>query len=228
MILAFVLVRNLSEKRVGPTIAPTPRVFLNEILQAVYQEVRPLIEVNQGVFGIFRGPKLRIDDQKQFSEGDFYFYPRAIDFETESKGSLTLKKEDGSFLTYRSAGQVRVEFVLSARGLSLATSLKTVEKLLQYFFDNRVFAAVVPQALSSQKELYEYLLSLKAEIRPLKTGGQVSLQSNIEFPFEYVGPFHSGMTHAQSAPVRKRAWLYQQQNVPELLAPKERREESEK
>jgi hypothetical protein len=121
----------------------------------------------------------------------------------EDKGTFNQETVDGRILVYRNPIRLSTQFRLSSSRISMDSQLKALDKLTQYFFDNRTLDAIVPSSFTTVPTLYEKLCQQKAELKAVSTPQEPN-PLGFDFNFEYIALYHSGTLLREESRVKTR------------------------
>lgn len=132
----------------------------------------------------------------------------------EDRGTFTAKLpgDNDRFVVYRSPTRMTASFLLEGKSLPASERLDALDKLTQYFFDNRTIDPILPENFAVSTSLRERMLSAKAELRQVDVQPFVSSQGQslatmsdrFVFAFDYCALFHSGNVLREETKTKQR------------------------
>jgi hypothetical protein len=200
-----------------------------QYFQKVSQSITSLIEdilVPTGSFSQFLRRRRSVGLSDILSPDDRFdirvipILPFTLHLKNSDSELLKIQNGDSAetVLIFRSPILATFPFVIACPKTDLITRIQDLEKLSQFFFNNRSIEPFLPKALEEKPELYKNMIQSKAQLKTVSNSPHAERISGAIFSFEYTALYHSGKPLREEKLVQKRTieWV----NGAETLTPK--------
>src|SRR5438045_2474240 len=108
--------------------------------------------------GIFRRqPQVLLAGGREDLDSMFYLRLVGREFLESERGTFSSSLDGDNFFVFRVPAHVRSSFELRSRGLSPQQLLRSEDKLVSFFFENRLLETILPESLKLFPALWDRL-----------------------------------------------------------------------
>jgi len=157
---------------------------LNNELAALFNGL--LSEPYAGMFR--RQPEVLVGGTME-ADGNYHLYMVGKEVTEADRGTFNLSVDADTSLVFRYPSVIQVRFTLCAQGLPPKQILRAQDRLMTFFFDNKMMEPLLPAAFGKYPALLERMKSKHAEIKVREENGPLN---EFRFAFDYCGFYHSG------------------------------------
>ena len=173
----------------------------NDFLITVTEELATLFNslLSDSAGGMFRRQHEVMVGGSPTGDSNYHLYLVGKEITQSDRGTFSTPVDKDTHLVFRSPSVMQLSYLMCAQGLPPKQVLRAQDRLMTFFFDNKMMEPILPESLLQHAALAERLKSRHAE---LKIREEASLLpphfrtseglSDFRFAFDYSGLYHSG------------------------------------
>jgi len=193
----------------------------NDFLITVTEGLAKLFNdlLSESGVGMFRRQHEVVVGGSPSGDSNFHLYLVTKDITQSDRGTFTVPSDKDTHLVFRSPSVIQMSYALVAQGLAPRQVLRAQDRLMTFFFDNKMMEPILPESLKQHPALAERIKSRHAELKVREDLSLLppSFQSKeflneFRFAFDYSGLYHSGNYVRQESRAKVRVIEFANEN----------------